>query len=423
MREYIPRIADNTLTFLLSSCGAVLIKGPKWSGKSTMAERVAKSSVYMQNPAQREQNTSLARNDPEFFLDREPPMLIDEWQTIPFIWDSVRYEVDRRQDMGQFILTGSSTPLDADSDERGHSGAGRIVPMILRTMTLFESGDSNGKVSLRSLFDNEKVSSSSTISLERYAYLICRGGWPMAVIQKDERIALQQVRNYYSVLTEEDFQRMRKKTRSAVNAKALMRSYARNVATPAPMATIRKDMIEHGDPSLDIGTVASYIDDLSKLFTIEELESWNPNLRSKVAISTANVRHFSDPSIGCAALGISPADLINDLNTMGLFFESMAVRDLRVYAEALNGHIQHYRDSDGLEADAVIRLDDGRWGAVEVKLRDMERIEEGASNLKKLRDKVLIDRPPSFLAVITATDIAYRREDGVYVVPLGCLGP
>lgn len=426
-QKYIKRLADKRLKFLLSSCGAVYIKGPKWCGKSTTAEQQSKSMVYMQDKEKQEQNIALAKNSPSLFLAGKTPKLIDEWQKISFIWDSVRFEIDKRKLFGQFILTGSTTPNPDDEKEYDHSGAGRIVPLTLRTMSLYESGESSGSVSLSKLFSGEHIElvEESKLTLEDYAYLICRGGWPLAVIQKDRDIALQQVRNYFDILVEEDFQRLKKKKRGTVNISALLRSYSRNVASQSSNATIRSDMKNHGDANLDEDTIRAYIDDLERLFVIEELPAWNVNLRSKASVHSTNTRHYIDPSIGCAALDIWPNNLLNDLNTMGLFFESMVVRDLRVYSEYISGTVYHYRDSDGLESDAVIKLKNGKWAAVEVKLRDYDRINEGAEHLLKLKDKVdqTYLKEPEFLMVVTAGGMAYRRSDGVYVVPLGCLGP
>lgn len=422
--RYIPRIADERLAFLLSSCGAVHIKGPKWCGKSTTAEKQSNSVVYLQDRGSQDQNIMLARNAPELFLKGDVPKLIDEWQTIPFIWDSVRFEVDKRGEFGQFILTGSSVPPD-DSDI-GHSGAGRIVPMIMRTMSLYESGESDGSISLSKLFNSLPQSpSESRLSLEDYSYLICRGGWPMAATQTDRRIALQQAKNYYSVLVDEDIQRLGKIKRNGMKIRSVLRSYARNVASNASFKTIRDDILEHSESTIDRDTVAKYIDDLEKLYVVEELPAWCPNLRNKATVNTSDTRHFVDPSIGCAALDINPPDLISDLNTMGLYFESLAVRDLRVYSEKIGGSVFHYRDSDGLEADAIIKLADGRWAALEMKLCDSERIDEGAKHLIKLKDSIDTEkhRQPEFLMVVSATNYAYQRPDGVWVVPLGCLGP
>lgn len=302
--KYIPRLADSKLEFLLSSCGAVLIKGPKWCGKSTTAEHHMGSAVYMQDKERQKQNIELAKNSPSLLLKGDVPRLIDEWQIIPFIWDSIRYEVDCRDEFGQFILTGSSVP--AETDEIEHSGAGRIVSMMLRTMSLFESGDSSGSISLKALFDGDTPEPcESSVNLEKYAFLICRGGWPKAVIQKDERIALQQSKNYYDVLINEDVHRLRKKRRDISKIDSFMRSYARNTANQASYRKIKTDM---GENQSDEDTIASYIYDMERMYVIEELEAWNTNIRSKTASNAVKTRHFTDPSIGCAALHISPMD-------------------------------------------------------------------------------------------------------------------
>ena len=420
--EYYPRVADRTLDFKLSSCGAVWIKGPKWCGKSTTAEQAAKSAVYLQDGRGGSQQVALAKNAPELLLAGETPRLIDEWQVVSSLWDQVRFEVDRRKERGQFILTGSATPLDGEEDEREHSGIGRITPMVMRPMALFESKDGAGGVSLSELFDgNEPKPVLSPLALADYAYLTCRGGWPSA-LGLERELALEQAFIYYDGLVEEDVRRVVKNARNPERIKRLMRSYARAVASETSIAEIRKDMAANDDGDMGDGTIASYINVLERLYVIENLRAWNPNLRSKTAVRTSDTRHFVDPSIACAALGLGPSDLLADLRSFGLLFESLCVRDLRVYAEALRGEVRHYRDSSGLEADAVIHLRDGRWAAVEVKLASEESIEEAAAHLRLLADKVR-SREPEFLMVLTATGVAYRREDGVFVVPLGCLEP
>lgn len=421
---YFQRISDATLKFHLESCGAVLIKGPKWCGKSTTAEQQKKSVVYMQDKEHQAQNIELAKSSPSLFLAGDTPRLIDEWQIIPFIWDSIRFEIDKRKEFGQFILTGSSVPPDSDAYE--HSGAGRIVHMVMRTMSLYEAHDSSGKISLANLFrgeGNEAAVCEKTLS--DYAYFTCRGGWPTAVTARNERVALAQVKNYYDVLVNGDLQRLGKIRRNPSKIQSLLRAYARNTASEASNTTLKEDMRNHQDPALDEDTIASYVNDLEMLYVVEELPAWNPNLRSKTAVRSLSTRHFTDPSIACAALHLSPMDLIHDLKTFGLLFESLAVHDLRIYAESLNGEVYHYRDASGLEADAIIKLENGDWAAVEVKLSNPERIEEGALHLLKLKSIIDTDKmkPPKFLMVLTATEYAYQRKDGVWVVPLGCLKP
>lgn len=420
MKEYFPRIADDILDFKLRTCGAVLIRGPKWCGKSTTAEQKARSKVYMQDMSQRNQNIELAKNAPDLFLKGDTPKLIDEWQIIPFIWDQIRFEIDHRNELGQFILTGSAMPQEGGYE---HSGIGRIVPITMRTMSLYESRDSVGTVSLSDLFANKEFKASKCdLDLKDYAYLLCRGGWPQA-ISLEEDAALEQIYNFYEGLVYDDINRLFKKAKNPERIKLFMKSYSRAISSSMSNSEIKKDMLVNDASSLDEDTIASYLNALNKLYIIEELPAWNPNLRSKTAIRTSNTRHFVDPSIACAVLGLGPDDLINDLNTFGLLFESMCVRDLRIFSEKLNGQVYHYRDKKGLEADAIIHLRNGNWAAVEVKLRSQDSIEEGAKHLKELAEKIDIDKMkrPSFLMVLTASDYAYQREDGVYVVPIGCL--
>lgn len=423
MERYYPRVLDEVLAFKLRSCGAVQIKGPKWCGKSTTAEQAAASAVYLQDRRSSAQAIELARNAPDLFLAGDAPRLIDEWQVVPFIWDDIRYEVDRRGENGQFILTGSATPLAEDADDRRHSGIGRIAPVTMRPMTLRESEDGPGGVSLAALFAKDDVKPCQCgLSLEDYAYLTCRGGWPRA-LSLDREEALEQAFVFVEGLEGEDINRMFRRTVNPTRIHRLLRSYARATATETSLAELRKDIMADEAGSFSEQSVVSYIDALRRLYVIEDLDAWSPNLRSKTAIRTSSTRHFVDPSIGCAALGVGPGALLDDLRTFGLFFESLCIRDLRVYAEALKGKVSHYRDANGLEADAVVHLRDGSWAAVEVKLASSQAIDEGARHLRKLSDKIDTDRmgPPSFLMVLTATQYAYRREDGVYVVPLGCL--
>ena len=422
--EYFPRIADTVLRDRLRTAGAVVINGVKGCGKRMTAEQVAGSAVYLQDQKTKEQNIALAKSAPDIFLEGAVPRLIDEWQVIPFIWDQIRFEVDHRRKKGQFILTGSNTPVEENAYE--HSGIGRIVPMTMRTMSLYESRDGNGTVSLETLFENpdDFVPSQCSLGLRDYAYLLCRGGWPSA-IGMDREDALEEAYNFYNGLVENDINKMFKRKKNPERVKRLMKSYARAVSTETPNARIRADIISNDEDSLDEDTICSYINALTNLFVIEELPAWNANLRSRTAIRKANVRHFSDPSIGCAAMGLGPEDLIKDLETFGLFFESMCIRDLRVYTESLKGQVYHYRDARGREADAIIHLRNGRWGAVEVKLTSSESIEEGARHLLSLAADIDTEKEkaPSFLMIVTATPYAYRREDGIFVVPLGCLKP
>ena len=415
------------LAFKLSCCGAVQVKGPKWCGKSTTAERAAESAVFLQGRRTSAQQIELAKNAPELFLAGEAPRLIDEWQIVPSIWDDVRFEVDQRGENGQFILTGSATPLDDDGGEfaREHSGIGRITPLVMRTMTLYESEDATGGVSLASLFAGEPMQPvQCALSLTDYAYLVCRGGWPRA-LDLDRDAALEQAYIYFEGLVNDDINRVTQRARNPERVKRLLRSLARATAAQMSISEIRRDMVSNEGASLAEGTIGSYVNALERLFVVEKLRAWNPNLRSRTAIRTSDTWHFVDPSIGCAALGLGPADLLADLCTFGLFFESLCVRDLRVYAEALRGEVRHYRDSSGLESDAIVHLRNGAWAAIEVKLASQEGIDEGARHLLKLRDRVDAKRmgSPAFLAVLTASSYAYTRDDGVHVIPLGCLAP
>lgn len=423
MSVYLKRCVDKILLEKLESAGAVLIKGPKWCGKSTTAEQFAKSAVYMQKTSERDQNIALAKNAPEIFLSGDVPRLIDEWQIIPFIWDDIRYEVDHRNEFGQFILTGSATPLNSvEKDKIFHSGIGRITTLVMRPMSLYESKDSNGSISLSKLFNQEKVNASkSDKNLLDYAFLSCRGGWPKSVNQ-EKKVALNIAKNYYDSLVSTDLFKSEEVEKNNEKIKATLRSYARNISTEASINTLVKDIKENDNTSISDETVKKYINALKNIYVIEDILAWNPNLRSKTIVRTSPTRHFIDPSIACRALQIGPEDLINDLKTFGLIFEDLVIRDLKIYSETLNGSVYHYRDNNGLEADAVIHLENGKWAAVEIKLRDSERIDEGAKHLLKLAKKVDPKmKEPSFLMVVTATDYAYQREDGVWVVPLACL--
>ena len=416
---YLPRIADGMLKQALRSSGAVNIKGPKWCGKTATGERQSASQVFMQDPDRSSTLLALADSKPSAILAGEEPRLIDEWQMAPQLWDAVRFAVDRGHGRGRFILTGSSTPRERPA----HSGIGRIANLRMSTMTLYESGESNGSLSLSDLFagGSEDVGGICDLDVDDYAFAICRGGWPEAVTEQDDGIALSMASNYVQELLERDIEEMDEKPRNSTWMRALLRSYARNVATEAAATTIAADMQGHV-PSIE--TVADYLDALTRACVIEDLEAWNPSLRSKTAIRTSPTRHFCDPSIAAAMLSVSPAGLLEDFETFGLLFESLCVHDLRVYASALDGDVFHYRDKTGLEADAVIHLHDGRWAPVEVKLGN-RFVDEAAKHLLKLADRVDQERqgPPAFLMVLTATQAAYLRDDGVLVAPLGMLAP
>lgn len=420
--EYKHRIADGILEKKLRSKGAVLIEGPKWCGKTTTAEQQARSILYMDNPASFESNLQMAEIDPGILLEGYTPRLVDEWQLAPKLWDTMRFEVDHRHQVGQFILTGSAVPSDEESMK--HSGTGRFSWLTMRPMSLYESGESNGKVSLSHLFESrENIVATNNLRIDDIAFLICRGGWPFACSLQGDA-ALAQAFDYVDAVIKKDVSRVDGTNRNITTTRLLMRSYARNQGSQATIGTIVADMMTNDENEIGVKTAGSYLDALRKIFVIEDSEAWNPNLRSKTAIRTANTRYFIDPSIGTAVLGLGPKDLINDLNTMGLFFETLCVRDLRIFADALDGQVFHYRDKSGLECDAVIHLRNGRYGLVEIKLGGDRLINEGASNLLALVDKINTDKmkEPSFLMVLTGTgDFAYRRKDGVYVVPIGCL--
>ena len=423
--NYRPRIADKLLENKLKGMGAVLVEGAKWCGKTTTGEQHAASMLYMDNPKDRTSNIQMVKINPDFLLKGAIPRLIDEWQIAPELWDAVRFAVDHRDEDGQFILTGSVTPLSDEDDEKiHHSGVGRIARLRMRPMTLWESGDSTGEISLGVLFQGaEDVFGSCDKELYDIAWLMCRGGWPRAVNQSKD-IALGRAFDYYDTVVNVDVKEPDKVERNPERVKLLMRSYARNQGAQVSLGAICADMRANDSDTLDDRTVYSYLRALRGIFVIEDTKAWNPNLRSKSAIRTSDTRYFTDPSIAVAALGIGPDDLMNDLNTMGLFFETMCMRDLRVYAQALDGDVYHYRDGDGLECDAVVHLRNGSYGLVEIKLGGDSLIEEGVKSLKRLGKKIDITRmkSPSFMMVLTAVGkYAYRRNDGVWLVPIGCL--
>ncbi len=421
---YKPRIIDEVLKFRLASKGAVLITGPKWCGKTTTAKRFSKSNINMQDPINKQQYIALAKLNPVELLKGETPRLIDEWQIAPTIWDAVRQTVDERGLFNQFILTGSSVPVKMDKDS--HSGTGRIVSLQMRTMSLYESSDSNGEISLLDLFNDKSYNKTakSDLSFKDIRYLICRGGWPLAVLNEGE-VALQQAIDYYEAITTRDIIDVDGVNRSSIKSQALLKSYSRHIGTAVPNTTILADMNKNEQSQLmKMDALVDYIEAFKKLFVIEELEAWNPNFRSKATARVSPTRHFVDPSIATAALNMSPEDLLNDLQTCGFFFESMCIRDLRVYADLLKGKVFHYHDNTGLEVDAIIRLNDGRWGAIEVKMGGYE-IPSATKNLLKLKDKIDTKsmNEPSFLMILTATEYAYKNEDGIWIVPIGCLKP
>ena len=423
MAVYKYRILDKVLAKRLKSIGAVLIEGPKWCGKTTTSEKLAQSVIYMSDPANKNQYLEMAEINPQRLLEGATPRLIDEWQLAPKLWDAVRYEVDHRDELGQFILTGSSVP--PSDKEIYHTGTGRFSWLLMRPMSLFESQESSGEVSLEDLFKTPvEISAKNTLSIEKLAFLVCRGGWPRATNIEDEEAALEQAYSYYEAVVRSDISRADGVNRDTEKARKLMRSYARHQGTQATRQVIINDIILNDNDKIDLSTIHSYLNALRKIFVIEDMEAWSPNLRSKTAIRTSETRYFIDPSIAVAALGIGPNDLLSDLNTFGLLFETLCVRDLRVFADYLNGKVYHYRDKNGLECDAVVHLRNGSYGLVEIKLGGDRLIEEAVANLKKLESILDSDKmkKPAFLMVLTGVgEYAYRRKDGIYIVPVGCL--
>lgn len=423
--EYRERIADQLLRDKLDAMGAVLIEGPKACGKTTTAAQQAKSVLYMDDPLKQDQYRQLAQTNIRFLLEGETPRLIDEWQEIPQFWDAIRFEVDQRNEDGQFMLTGSAVP--ADTKAIHHTGTGRYAWLTMRPMSLWESGESTGEISLSDLFSApKKIGAVNKLTLPMLAFAVCRGGWPRALSKKTEKAALSQAIEYYKAITNTDISRVDQIKRDAERTKRIMRSYARHQGTQTSIATILADIANHETADVSDETVDAYLTALRKIFVIEDMPAWNPNLRSKTAVRTSDTRYYVDPSIGAAALGLGPNDLMNDLNTFGLFFETLCVRDLRVYADALDGSVYHYRDKNGLECDAVIHLRNGSYGLIEIKLGGETWIEEAAKTLTTLSNIIDTDRMkvPAFRMVLTgAGEFAYRRTDGIYVVPVGCLKP
>lgn len=420
--EYKKRIIDETIKKKLKAKGAVLVEGPKWCGKTTSCEQISKSKLYMSDPSQKNQNILLAQMNPELLLDGETPRLIDEWQIAPKLWDAIRFEVDHRNDEGQFLLTGSTTPVNKSDID--HSGTGRFSWVTMRPMSLYESGESNGSISLNDLFKKkDNIKGINNLTLNDIAFLTCRGGWPRATFMEND-IALEQAFDYFDSIIKNDISSADGIIKDSERVKRLMKSYARNQGTQASIAVLKEDMQNNDINSLNEDTIYSYINALKKIFVIEEVPAWNPNLRSKTAIRSSDTRYFVDPSIATAALGIGPNDLINDLHTFGLIFETLCIRDLKVYAESLNGNVYHYRDANNLECDAVIHLRNGDYGLIEIKLGGDELINEGIKSLLELKEKIDTTKmkKPSFLMVLTAIGkYAYKNENNVYIVPIGTL--
>ena len=424
MKDYLKRVSDEVIERHLKSSGAVLIEGPKWCGKTTSAMQFSKTNVLFSDPQNKDYLKSLLTLNYKALFVGDPPILFDEWQLVPTLWDTVRFEVDNRQEPGQFILTGSTVP--PDTKDIMHSGIGRIARMQMRSMSLFESKESTGEVSLRNLFESKEVIGRNKLELPDIAYIACRGGWPSS-LNREKEYSLDLPFDYINALVNTDVSALDGTKRNKELIKKILKSYARNVATQASLETIRLDVIGSDDAStLSQTTLYEYINALSSLFVIEDSPAWNPNLRSKSAIRSTPTRYFNDPSIVTAALGLGPDDLIKDLNTFGFVFENLCVRDLRVYAQALYGTVYHYQDKNSLECDCVIHLRNGRYALIEVKLGTSEAINEGAQNLLKLKEKLDTEKmgEPAFLMVLSGiAPFAFKRDDGVYVVPIGTLGP
>lgn len=422
MKTYKHRIADEILKRKLMGKGAILVQGPKWCGKTTTAKQIAKSLLDLGNPGELSNAMETLQIVPKKLLEGDVPRLIDEWQTIPELWDMIRSEVDNRGEMGQFILTGSSVPID--EDKRMHSGNGRYAWINMRPMSLWESGESNGKISLADLFEGNTFEPFDyPMDVNTLAFQICRGGWPQSTFMEGE-VALDQARDYYETIYKVDIHRVDKVRRNSERTRLLLKSYARNIGSATSFSKMSADIKENDNADISYETISDYIDALKKLFVLEDMPAWNPNLRSKSAIQSSDTRYFIDPSIATSALSLGPKDLINDMSTFGLFFESMAVRDLRTYADALNGDLFHFRDSSGLECDAVLHRRNGEYCLIEIKLGGNNNIEKGAETLKHLAEVIDTDKmkAPAFLMVLTGVgQYAYRRPDGVFVVPIGCL--
>lgn len=416
--KYLYRISDKILEAKLESSGAVLVEGAKWCGKTTSAHQASKSAIYLQDPDNASSYRAMADTKPSLLLKGEKPRLLDEWQTIPVLWDAVRYDVDRSGEVGSYILTGSAVPSDNLTE---HTGTGRISRMMMRTMSLFESLESNGSVSLSSLFaENIDVEGISTLTVERIAYAICRGGWPNSIRMKPNA-ALQVATNYTESVINMDVNRVDGVEKNPERVRLLLRSLARNISTLTTGQTILAD-IEATDLTISDKTLTQYLNALRRIYVIEDVPAWQPSLRSKSAIRTTHKRGFVDPSIATAVLRAKPESLLEDFQLFGFLFEALCIRDMRIYAEANDGDVFHYRDATGLESDMIIRLRNGKWGAIEVKLGSGQ-IDNAAKNLLELKDKINKEKmgEPSFLMVLTGGEFAYRREDGVLVVPIGCM--
>jgi predicted AAA+ superfamily ATPase len=417
--NYMSRICDKELQDVLLSAGAVLIEGAKWCGKTSTAEHIANSKLLMQDPDKTKEYQQIAETKPSLLLKGDTPRLLDEWQIAPVLWDAVRFEVDNRQEMGQFILTGSAVPAD---NVTNHTGTGRIARIFMRTMSLYESGESNGTVSLMDLFNGgQDMESMSDLSIEQIAFCICRGGFP-ASIGKSDKTALRMPIEYVEAVINQDISRVDGVEKNPNKVRLLLRSLARNITTMASFQTIL-DNVETNEETISDKTISTYYSALRRIFVIEPLPAWSPALRSKTVIRTSPKHHFVDPAIATSVMRINPDALLQEFSYFGFLFEALCTRDVRIYAQHNDGDVFHYRDKSGLEADLIVQLRDGRWGAIEVKMGNKE-IEVAAKHLIALKDKIHTKmRKPSFLMVLTGGQFAFQRQDGVYVVPLGCLKP
>ena len=419
IKPYLSRLCDTELKLALQSSGAVLIEGAKWCGKTSTASNAAESIVFMQDPDNASSYLAMADTKPSLLLKGATPRLIDEWQVAPILWDAVRFEVDQRKALGQFILTGSAVPPE---NETAHTGTGRISRLKMRPMSLYESNESTGQISLRELFEGSQVDDGavSNLSIEKIAFVLCRGGWP-ASIDLDGLPSLRMPMDYVEAIINQDVSRVDGVEKNPERVRLLLRSLARNIATTATYQTIKKD-IEATDISISDKTINTYINALRRIFVVEDLPAWAPSLRSKTAIRTTEKRHFVDPSIATAVMRMNPEGILHDFEYFGFLFESLCTRDIRIYAQANDGDVFHYRDKSGLEADLIIRLHDGRWAAIEVKLGN-KQIEEAAKNLLLLKERINEEKmgKESFLMIITGGQNAYQRKDGIWVVPIGCL--
>ena len=428
MNEYKPRIADGLLAEKLSYMGAVLVRGAKWCGKTTTAKQIAKSSVFLADARRGMANRQLAQQRPDRLLQGAYPRLVDEWQEVPSLWDAVRASVDEAGQRGMFVLTGSAVPPQVDEEDAGrlvrHTGTGRIARLTMRPMTIWESGDSKGSVSFADLFGGrDVVGESSDLQVEDVAELICRGGWPGAM-GLTGRAARGPAREYFEAICETDISRVDGTLRNPLRVRGVMKSLSRLQGTQSSAAAICGDVKANDVTSLTEDTVYSYLKALKKIFVTEDLEAWCPNLRCKTPVRTTDTRYFTDPSIAAAALGVSPDELLNDLPTFGLFFETLAIRDLRTYAEELGGRLYHYHDKSGLECDAVMRLENGRYGLIEIKTGGDALVAKGVKSLKTLSEKIDTTKMPnpSFMMILMADgDFTYRTDDGILVCPIGCI--